>query len=67
MLYLYNAIFGRELLTTFEASLHLGYLYLKVPVIFGIITVFDSQKEAKNFECEFASDHKNMHSLREDT
>jgi hypothetical protein len=31
MLYPYNAIFGRGLLNTFEAALHLAYLCLKVP------------------------------------
>jgi hypothetical protein len=42
MLYPHNAIFGQGLLNTFEATLHSGYLCLKVPATFGIITVFDS-------------------------
>jgi hypothetical protein len=40
--YTYNAIFGRGLLKPFEAALHSGYLCLKVPVTFGVITVFSS-------------------------
>jgi hypothetical protein len=54
-------------LNTFEAALHLGYLYLKVPATFGIITVFGSQKELRNIERGFHLGHKNMHFLREDT
>jgi hypothetical protein len=48
MLYPYNTIFGRGLLNTFKGALHSGYLCLKVPATFGIITVFSSQKEARN-------------------
>jgi hypothetical protein len=40
MSYPYNAIFGRGLLNTFEAALHSAYLCLKVPVTFGVISVF---------------------------
>jgi hypothetical protein len=37
MVYPYNAIFGRDLLNTSEVVLHLGYLYLNIPAIFGVI------------------------------
>jgi hypothetical protein len=67
MLYPYNVIFGRSLLNTFEAMLHSAYLCLKVLVTFGVITVFSSQKQARNIERGFAPGHKNMHFLREDT
>jgi hypothetical protein len=67
ILYPYNAIFGQGLLNTFEAALHLGYLCLKVPATFGIITVFGSQKEARNIKRGFIPGHKNLHFLREDT
>jgi hypothetical protein len=40
MPYLYNAIFGRGLLNTFEAAVHSGYLCLKVPATFDVISVF---------------------------
>jgi hypothetical protein len=65
MPYPYNAIFGRGLLNTFEASLHSAYLCLKVLAIFGVITVFGSQQEARNIEKGFTPGHKNMHFLRE--
>jgi hypothetical protein len=67
MIYSYNAIFGWGLLNTFEAALHSAYLCLKVPATFDVITIFDSQKEARNIERGFAPGHKNMHFLREDT
>jgi hypothetical protein len=40
MLYPYNAIFGRDLLSTFKAALHSGYLCLKIPATFGVISIF---------------------------
>jgi hypothetical protein len=45
MLYPYNAIFGRDLLNTFKATLHSRYLCLKVPATFDIITIFSSKKK----------------------
>jgi hypothetical protein len=63
MMYPYNAIFGRGLLNTFEAALHLGYLYLKIPATFYIITVFGNQQDARNIEKGFAPGQKNMHFL----
>jgi hypothetical protein len=65
MAYPYNAIFGRGLLNTFKAALHLAYLCLKVPATFGVITVFGSQQEARNIEEGFTPGHKNVHFLRE--
>jgi hypothetical protein len=53
-------------LNTFEATPHSGYLCLKVLATFGIITVFNSQKEARNIERGFAPGHKTVHFLRED-
>jgi hypothetical protein len=54
------------LLNTFEVDLHSGYLCLKVPATFGIITAFDSKKEARSIEHGFTPRHKNVHFLRED-
>jgi hypothetical protein len=54
MLYPYNTIFGRGLLNTFEVALQLAYLCLKVPATFRVITIFGSQKEARNIEQGFA-------------
>jgi hypothetical protein len=54
-------------LNTFKAMLHSTYLCLKVPSTFDVITVFGSQKEARNIKCGFAPGHKSIHFLREDT
>jgi hypothetical protein len=67
MLYPCNAILRWGLLNTFEATLHSTYLYLKVPATFSVITIFGSQKEARNIERGFAPGHKNVTFLREDT
>jgi hypothetical protein len=53
MLYPYNAIFGRGLLNMFKAALHLGYLCLKIPATFKIISIFGSQQDARNIEKGF--------------
>jgi hypothetical protein len=67
MHYPYNTIFRRGLLNTFKAALHSGYLCLKVPTTFRIISVFDSQKDAKNIEKGFTPGHKNVHFMREES
>jgi ubiquitin len=66
MHYPYNAIFGRGLRNTFKAALHSGYLFLKIPTTFGVISVFESQKDARKNEQGFAPNHKNVHFLREE-
>jgi hypothetical protein len=66
MHYLYNAIFGRELLNTFEATLHSVCLCLKIPTTVRVIFVFNSQKDARNIKQGFAPSHKNVHFLREE-
>jgi hypothetical protein len=48
--YLYNTIFGRGLLNTFEAVLHSLYLCLKELAAQGVISIHGSQKEARNIE-----------------
>jgi hypothetical protein len=65
MLYPYNAIFGWGLLNTFKVVLHLGYLCLKIPATFSIISVFGSQQDARNIEKGFTQSHQNVHFLRE--
>jgi hypothetical protein len=65
MPYPYNAIFGRGLLNTFKTALHSAYLCLKVLATFNIISIFDSQQEARNIEKGFTLGHKNIHFLRE--
>jgi hypothetical protein len=63
MLYPYNDIFGRGLLNIFEAALHSGYLCLKIPAAFRVISIFGHQKVARNIERGFAPGHKNVHFL----
>jgi hypothetical protein len=63
MTYPYNAIFRRGLLNIFEVALHSAYLCLKIPATFKVITIFDSQQEARNIEMGFALDQKNVHFL----
>jgi hypothetical protein len=63
VLYPYNAIFGRGLLNTFEAALHLGYLCHKIPATFRVISIFGSQQETRNIERVFMPGHKNVHFL----
>jgi hypothetical protein len=63
MLYSYNTIFGRGLHNTFEAALHLGYVDLKIPATFGVISVFSSQQNARNIDKGFFPGHKNVHFL----
>jgi hypothetical protein len=65
MTYSYNAIFGRGLLSTFKAALHLAYLCLKIPATFGVITIFGSQQEAINIEKGSTPGQKNVYFLRE--
>jgi hypothetical protein len=67
MHYPYNAIFVRGLLNTFETALHSGYLCLKIPSTFGVISIFGSQKDTRNIEQCFLPSHKNVHFLREES
>jgi hypothetical protein len=66
MPYPYNVIFERGLLNIFEATLHSGYLCLKIPATFGIISIFSSQKDARNVEKGFMPSHKTVHFLWEE-
>jgi hypothetical protein len=63
----YNAIFGRGFLKIFEATLHSGYLCLKIPATFRVISIFSSQKDVINIEQSFTPGHKNVHFLQEES
>jgi hypothetical protein len=65
MHYPYNVIFGRGMLNTFEAALHSRFLCLKILATFGVISIFDSQKDIRNIKKGFTPGHKNVHFLRE--
>jgi hypothetical protein len=64
--YPYNAIFGRGLLNTFEATLHSPYLCLKVPTLLGAILIHGRQKDVRNIEQGFAPGHRNVNYLQEE-
>jgi hypothetical protein len=55
------------LLNTFEDALHSRYLCLIVSTTFRIISVFGSQKDAKNIEQGFMPNHKNVQFVREES
>ena len=44
--YPYNAIFGRGFANKFNATIHMGYLCMKIPALHRIIIVHGSQIEA---------------------
>ncbi|XP_066333177.1 uncharacterized protein [Miscanthus floridulus] len=48
--YSYNAIFGRGFANKFNIAIHTGYFCMKMPALHGVITVYGSQKEARNIE-----------------
>jgi hypothetical protein len=47
--------------------LHSEYLCLKILATFGVISIFDSQKDTQNIEQDLVLSHKNVHFLREET
>jgi hypothetical protein len=61
--YPYNAIFGRGFTNKFNAAIHMGYLYTKIPALHSIITVHDSQKEARNIEKAIYKSQHNINSI----
>jgi hypothetical protein len=65
MHYPYNVIFDRGLLNTFEAALYSAYLCLKVPSSLGVISVHDSQKDARNIKHGLATGHRNVNCMQE--
>jgi hypothetical protein len=67
ILYPYNAIFGRGHLNTFEATLHSGYLCLKIPSTFRVISIFGSQQDSRNIEKGFTPGYKNVYFLQEES
>ena len=48
--YPYNAIFGRGFANKFSATIHMGYLCMKILALHDTITIHGSQKEARNIE-----------------
>ena len=46
----YNAIFGREMLSSFGVVIHHNYLVMKVPSIMRIISVRGNQQESRQIK-----------------
>jgi hypothetical protein len=40
--YPYNVIFDRGFANKFNAAIHMGYLCMKIPALYGIITIHGS-------------------------
>jgi hypothetical protein len=66
MHYLYNAIFDRGLLNTFEAALHSAYFCLKIPALLGVISIHGNQKDVRNIEQGFAPGHRIINCMQEE-
>jgi hypothetical protein len=63
MSYLYNAIFESGFLNTFEAASL--YLYLKILVAQGVISVLGNKKDARNLEQGYAPVHRKVNCLQD--
>ena len=61
--YPYNAIFGRGFANKFNATIHMGYLCMKMTALQGIITVHGRQKEARNIERAIYKLQHNINSI----
>ena len=61
--YPYNAILGRGFANKFNVAIHMGYLCLKMPALHGIISVFGSQKEARNIEKAIYRAQRNINTV----
>ena len=61
--YPYNAIFGRGFANKFNATIHIGYLCMKMTALHGTIIVHDSQKEARNIESAIYKSERNINSI----
>ena len=62
--YPYNAIFGRGFANIFNVAIHTGYLCIKMPALHGVITIYGSQKEARNIERAIHKSQRNIHSIQ---
>jgi hypothetical protein len=61
--YPYNAIFCRGFANKFNATIHMGYLCMKILALHGIISVHGSQKEVRNNEKAIYKSHRNINSV----
>ncbi|KAJ1296270.1 hypothetical protein BS78_01G287400 [Paspalum vaginatum] len=63
--YPYNVILGRGTINSFDAAIHSHYLCMKIPAPFRVITVYGSQKEARDIEKAYTLGQRNVHVLDE--
>ncbi|XP_066374594.1 uncharacterized protein [Miscanthus floridulus] len=61
--YPYNAIFGRGFANKFNATIHMGYMCMKMLALHGTITIHNSQKEARNIERAIYKSQRNINSV----
>jgi hypothetical protein len=66
MSYPYNTIFGKDLLNTFETTLHSLYLCLEIPATQGVISIHVNQKDVRNIEQGFTPGHRNVNYLQDE-
>jgi hypothetical protein len=63
--YPYNAIFGHNTINKFAAVIHQGYLLMKIPTAAGVISVYDSQEEARRAEQNTLVHNRQVHVIDE--
>jgi hypothetical protein len=61
--YPYNAIFGRGIINKFQAVIHQGCLCMKMPTPAGVLSIYGSQKDARDAEMNASLSNKNIHSI----
>jgi 16S rRNA G527 N7-methylase RsmG len=61
--YPYNAIFSRGFANKFNVAFHIGHLCMKMPALHGVITIHNSQKEARNIERAIYKSQCNINSI----
>jgi hypothetical protein len=66
MHYLFNVILGRCFLNIFEAAIHSAYPCLKVPAPLGALSVYGSQKDARDIEQIFSPGHRSVNCMQVD-
>src|SRR5438128_1301076 len=66
MHYLYNIIFGRAILNTFEAAIHHAYLCMKLPGPGGVISTWRDQRNARRAKYGEAPEQKKVHMVTDE-
>ena len=61
--YPYNSIFSRNTIIKFVAVINQAYLWMKIPMAGGVITILGNQEEARRCEDNAACEMKNVHAI----